>query len=68
MDFCDDAHLEAAVAKNKQTFLGKKLTIVRSDPKGKRKVSFGDDRNSTKQGHSLLQTKIPKCPPHFYLK
>ncbi|XP_023757425.1 uncharacterized protein LOC111905928 isoform X1 [Lactuca sativa] len=50
VDFCDDAHLEAAVAKNKQTFLGKKLTIVRSDPKGKRKVSFGDDRNSTKQG------------------
>ncbi|KAI7743467.1 hypothetical protein M8C21_011318 [Ambrosia artemisiifolia] len=37
VDFCDDTHLEAAVAKNKQMFLGKKLSIARSDPKGKRK-------------------------------
>lgn len=33
MDFSDDAHLAAAVAKNKQTLLGKKLSIARSDPK-----------------------------------
>ncbi|KAJ0775515.1 putative RNA recognition motif domain, tetratricopeptide-like helical domain superfamily [Helianthus annuus] len=37
VDFCDDTHLEAAVAKNKQMLLGKKLSIARSDPKGKRK-------------------------------
>lgn len=33
MDFADDAHLEAAVAKNKRTLLGKRLSIARSDPK-----------------------------------
>jgi hypothetical protein len=33
VDFSDDAHLAAAVAKNKQTLLGKKLSIARSDPK-----------------------------------
>nr|XP_043628215.1 squamous cell carcinoma antigen recognized by T-cells 3 isoform X2 [Erigeron canadensis] len=41
VDFSDDIHLEAAVAKNKQMFLGKKLSILRSDPKGKRKGSVG---------------------------
>ncbi|XP_004301313.1 PREDICTED: synaptonemal complex protein 2-like [Fragaria vesca subsp. vesca] len=33
MDFSDDAHLAAAVAKNKKTLLGKKLSIAQSDPK-----------------------------------
>jgi len=33
VDFVDDAHLEAAVAKNKRTLLGKRLSIARSDPK-----------------------------------
>lgn len=32
VDFCDDAHLEAAVAKNRQWLLKKKLSIARSDP------------------------------------
>ncbi|KAD4179650.1 hypothetical protein R6Q59_031994 [Mikania micrantha] len=41
VDFCDDTHLEAAVAKNKQMLLGKKLSIARSDPKGKRKGPAG---------------------------
>nr|XP_043638216.1 squamous cell carcinoma antigen recognized by T-cells 3-like [Erigeron canadensis] len=41
VDFSDDIHLEAAVAKNKQMLLGKKLSILRSDPKGKRKGSVG---------------------------
>lgn len=50
VDLCDDAHLEAAVAKNKQMFLGKKLSIARSDPKAKRKGSSGDNKPSTKQG------------------
>ena len=40
MDFSDDAHVDAAVAKNKQTLLGKKLSIARSNPKqGKRDQS-----------------------------
>lgn len=33
MDFLDDEHLVAAVAKNKNTLLGKKLSIARSNPK-----------------------------------
>ncbi|KAA8536632.1 hypothetical protein F0562_029110 [Nyssa sinensis] len=37
VDFSDDAHLNAALAKNKQMLLGKKLSIVRSDPKQKKK-------------------------------
>ncbi|XAR56245.1 hypothetical protein NMG60_11036649 [Bertholletia excelsa] len=36
VDFSDNAHLDAAVAKNKQKFLGKKLSIARSDPKQRR--------------------------------
>lgn len=33
VDFLDDEHLAAAVAKNKNRLLGKKLSIARSDPK-----------------------------------
>ncbi|XP_038876547.1 squamous cell carcinoma antigen recognized by T-cells 3 isoform X1 [Benincasa hispida] len=33
VDFSDDAHLDAGVAKNKQLLLGKKISIARSDPK-----------------------------------
>lgn len=33
VDFIDDEHLAAAVAKNKHRLLGKKLSIARSDPK-----------------------------------
>lgn len=42
VDFSDDAHLEAAVAKNKQKLLGQKLSIARSDPKkSQKRGSFG---------------------------
>ncbi|PIA47022.1 hypothetical protein AQUCO_01400024v1 [Aquilegia coerulea] len=42
VDFSDDAHLTAALAKNKQILLGKKVSIARSDPKhNKRKESSG---------------------------
>ncbi|KAK9287375.1 hypothetical protein L1049_015793 [Liquidambar formosana] len=37
VDFSDDAHLAAAVAKNRQMLLGKKLSIARSNPKQRRK-------------------------------
>ncbi|KAI8006550.1 Vinorine synthase [Camellia lanceoleosa] len=36
VDFSDDVHLTAALAKNKQMFLNKKLSIARSDPKQRR--------------------------------
>ncbi|KAF8016112.1 hypothetical protein BT93_H1598 [Corymbia citriodora subsp. variegata] len=41
VDFIDDAHLAAAVAKNKFMLLGKKLSIARSEPKKSRKESTG---------------------------
>ncbi|GFY94665.1 similar to EMBRYO DEFECTIVE 140 [Actinidia rufa] len=36
VDFSDDAHLAAAVAKNKKMLMGKRLSIARSDPKQRR--------------------------------
>lgn len=41
VDFIDDAHLAAAIAKNKQMFLGKKISIARSNPKQRKKESAG---------------------------
>ncbi|KAL4580547.1 hypothetical protein LXL04_016745 [Taraxacum kok-saghyz] len=54
VDFCDDAHLESAIAKNKQMFLGKKLSIARSDPKGKRK----SDNSNSNTNSSIKQGKV----------
>lgn len=50
MDFSDDAHLAAAVAKNRKMFRGKKLSIARSDPKQKGKKRSADPINPTGQG------------------
>ncbi|VFQ84839.1 unnamed protein product [Cuscuta campestris] len=36
VDFCDDEHLAAALAKNKHTLHGKSLSILKSDPQQKR--------------------------------
>ncbi|KAG8364024.1 hypothetical protein BUALT_Bualt19G0083200 [Buddleja alternifolia] len=37
VDFCDEAHLAVAVEKNKQILLGKRLSILKSDPQLGRK-------------------------------
>ncbi|KAH1047865.1 hypothetical protein J1N35_038649 [Gossypium stocksii] len=39
VDFKDEEHLAAALAKNKQMLLGKKLSITRSNPKGGKRES-----------------------------
>ncbi|KAL3643800.1 hypothetical protein CASFOL_014615 [Castilleja foliolosa] len=40
VDFSDDAHLNAAQEKNKQLLLGKRVSILKSDPKlGRKKVA-----------------------------
>ncbi|CAL1385168.1 unnamed protein product [Linum trigynum] len=41
VDFLDDEHLAKAVAKNKQTLLGKRLSIARSNPKKGKKGDWG---------------------------
>lgn len=50
VDFSDDAHLAAAVAKNKQTLLGKKLSIARSDPKRGKKEHAHTDQTGVAGG------------------
>ncbi|CAN1352407.1 Squamous cell carcinoma antigen recognized by T-cells 3 [Linum perenne] len=47
VDFSDDEHLAAALAKNKQTFLGKKLSIARSNPKKGKKGGSQDARRGS---------------------
>lgn len=45
VDFVDEEHLAAAVAKNKRILLGKKLSVTRSDPKKSRKDSAGHGKS-----------------------
>ncbi|KAL3620760.1 hypothetical protein CASFOL_035672 [Castilleja foliolosa] len=48
VDFSDDAHLNAAQEKNKQILLGKRVSILKSDPQqGRKKVA----ESSIKPGH-----------------
>ncbi|XP_028059933.1 uncharacterized protein LOC114263574 [Camellia sinensis] len=60
VDFSDDVHLTAALAKNKQMFLNKKLSIARSDPKQRRmRESVGRNtpmEHGEMSGHTNGQT------------
>lgn len=40
VDFADEEHLAAAISKNKQKLLEKKLSVARSDPKKRQEKSF----------------------------
>lgn len=56
VDFSDDKHLVAAISKNKQMLLGKKLSIARSDPNPRKK----DGHNVSKQHeHSTDRSGAP---------
>ncbi|KAL2924582.1 Squamous cell carcinoma antigen recognized by T-cells 3 [Bienertia sinuspersici] len=56
VDFCDDAHLDAAVAKNRQWLLKKKLSIARSDPsKSKSPKRSNSSEPSADQSSSIKQ-------------
>ncbi|PPR92373.1 hypothetical protein GOBAR_AA28295 [Gossypium barbadense] len=62
VDFKDDVHLAAAVAKNKQMFLGKKLSVARSNPKqGKREslahTAPGEEASNQSGGHGRSVSK-----------
>lgn len=51
VDFSDDPHLAAALKKNKQIFMGKKVSILKSDPQqGKRK----EGGRNVQPGHGKL--------------
>lgn len=57
VDFSDDEHLAAAVAKNKQFLLGKKVSIARSDPKGRK---GGSVKHSIPREYGHSESKEPK--------
>ncbi|TQD77074.1 hypothetical protein C1H46_037401 [Malus baccata] len=58
VDFSDDAHLVAAVAKNKQMLLGKKLSIARSDPKhGKKEHARGAESNDSAEASNAPRAR-----------
>ncbi|XP_010270737.1 PREDICTED: squamous cell carcinoma antigen recognized by T-cells 3-like [Nelumbo nucifera] len=50
VDFSDEIHLVAAVSKNKKQLLGKKLNIVRSDPKQSQKQDSSRSNTITEHG------------------
>ncbi|XP_024170815.1 squamous cell carcinoma antigen recognized by T-cells 3 isoform X3 [Rosa chinensis] len=50
VDFSDDAHLAAAIAKNKQTLLDRKLSIARSNPKRGKKEHGHTDQTGAASG------------------
>ncbi|CAO2200197.1 unnamed protein product [Urochloa humidicola] len=55
VDFSDNKHLEAALKKNKQKLLGKKVSIARSDPsKGKKSRETG----SSSKDHDLFPQSV----------
>ncbi|KAL9681131.1 hypothetical protein QQ045_012912 [Rhodiola kirilowii] len=53
VDFCDDDHLAAAVAKNRKLLLGKKISIARSNPK--RGKESGGNSGSAKGGEAATK-------------
>ncbi|GMI81903.1 EMBRYO DEFECTIVE 140 [Hibiscus trionum] len=62
VDFEDDEHLAAAVAKNKQMLLGKKLSIARSNPNQRKRESFsstapGEDASNQSGRHGSSVSK-----------
>ncbi|KAM1226005.1 hypothetical protein PS2_044188 [Malus domestica] len=58
VDFSDDGHLVAAVAKNKQVLLGKKLSIARSDPKhGKKEHARGAESNNSAEASNAPRAR-----------
>ncbi|KAJ9687747.1 hypothetical protein PVL29_016282 [Vitis rotundifolia] len=77
VDFSDDAHLAAAVAKNKKMMRGKKLSIARSDPKQKGKgAGHSNDQTGTvgesdsKESGQISSSKAPQArrDDNFQLK
>ncbi|KAG6408686.1 hypothetical protein SASPL_131704 [Salvia splendens] len=59
VDFSDDAHLAAALQKNKQIFMGKKLSILKSDPKQGRKKEVAGRSGRAEPGRTDTR-EIPK--------
>lgn len=50
VDFSDDAHLSAALAKNRKDLLGKKVSVARSDPRQSKKKGMLGPKSTSKHG------------------
>ncbi|KAH9627145.1 hypothetical protein KSS87_018385 [Heliosperma pusillum] len=73
VDFSDDEHLNAALAKNKKMFMGIRISVVRSDPSKSKKNSNGhkkasiarSDQGKSKQnfgGHQNADEEASRIP------
>ncbi|KAM3762796.1 hypothetical protein ACB098_01G372800 [Castanea mollissima] len=72
VDFSDDAHLAAAVEKNKQMLLGKRVSVARSNPNrnkkdnshsdGQREHVHGADHSSTAGGSATQKHRFDNFP------
>ncbi|KAL3515786.1 hypothetical protein ACH5RR_022688 [Cinchona calisaya] len=56
VDFSDDEHLAAALAKNKQNLLGKRVSITRSDPRQSKRKGTVAPNTTSKHGFSDNET------------
>ncbi|XP_077224012.1 EMBRYO DEFECTIVE 140 isoform X2 [Tasmannia lanceolata] len=54
VDFSDDAHLAAAITKNRQKLLGQNLNIARSDPKQSKKRASSGSSTARGRGRGKL--------------
>lgn len=58
VDFSDDAHLAAALEKNKQIYMGKKLSVLKSDPQqGRKKGVAGRSVRSEHGNEAKMDTR-----------
>lgn len=59
-DFADEKHIAAAIAKNRQKLLGKRISIRRSEPKGSSRGPSGKSF-SMEQGKPQNYFVYPAC-------
>ncbi|VVA96931.1 unnamed protein product [Arabis nemorensis] len=63
VDFSDDEHLAAAIAKNRKMFLGKKISIARSNPKkGKKDFTWRGSEGSWNSKDKSQISEKAKAP------
>ncbi|GER38939.1 hypothetical protein STAS_15485 [Striga asiatica] len=63
VDFSDDAHLNGALEKNKQTLMGKRLSILKSDPQQGRKKKVAGRNNRSEHGNAVKQIGVSGKEP-----
>ncbi|KAH6825918.1 EMBRYO DEFECTIVE 140 [Perilla frutescens var. hirtella] len=62
VDFSDDAHLAAALEKNKQIYMGKKLSVLKSDPQQGRKKGVAGRSVRSEHGNEAKKMDTREAP------